>query len=92
MKVKGSYRLEARGFCTQPAHAVRGDGAVLVSTFEFAGLVTYRCAEGRERPDDRPLMVRRGSRGVLAGSWLKAAFAAFTITCAVASRAADADL
>ncbi len=36
-----SYRVEARGFCTQPAHAVRGDGAVLVSTFEFAGLVNY---------------------------------------------------
>lgn len=38
---EGAYRVEARGFCTQPAHAVRGDGAVLVSTFEFAGLVTY---------------------------------------------------
>jgi len=37
----GTYRLEARGFCTQPAHAVRGAGAVLVSTFEFAGLVNY---------------------------------------------------
>lgn len=36
-----AYRVEARGFCTQPAHAVRGDGAVLVSTFEFAGLVNY---------------------------------------------------
>ncbi len=35
------YRLEARGFCTQPAHAVRGDDAVLVSTFEFAGVVNY---------------------------------------------------
>ena len=41
LKAPGSYRLEARGFCTQPAHAVRGDGDVLVSTFEFAGLVTY---------------------------------------------------
>jgi hypothetical protein len=41
LKIPGSYRVEARGFCTQPAHAVRGDGAVLVSTFEFAGLVTY---------------------------------------------------
>ncbi len=40
-----SYRLEARGFCTQPAHAVRGDGAVLVSTFEFAGLVNYDAPE-----------------------------------------------
>ena len=36
-----TYRVEARGFCTQPAHAVRGDGDVLVSTFEFAGPVTY---------------------------------------------------
>jgi hypothetical protein len=36
-----SYRLEARGFCTQPAHAVRGKGDVLVSTFEFAGPVYY---------------------------------------------------
>jgi len=35
------YRVEARGFCTQPAHAVRGDGDVLVSTFEFAGPVDY---------------------------------------------------
>ncbi|MEA3137955.1 MAG: hypothetical protein QOK23_124 [Gammaproteobacteria bacterium] len=41
----GSYRLEARGFCTQPAHAVRGKGDVLVSTFEFAGPVTYYAAE-----------------------------------------------
>ncbi len=41
LKVAGSYRVEARGFCTQPAHAVRGDGAVLVSTFDFAGLVNY---------------------------------------------------
>ncbi len=37
----GTYRIEARGFCTQPAHAVRGDGEVLVSTFEFAGPVTF---------------------------------------------------
>jgi hypothetical protein len=38
------YRVEARGFCTQPAHAVRGDGEVLVSTFEFAGPVNYETA------------------------------------------------
>lgn len=41
LAVKGSYRIEARGFCTQPAHAVRGDGDLLVNTFEFAGLVRY---------------------------------------------------
>jgi hypothetical protein len=41
LPAKGSYRIEARGFCTQPAHAVRGEGDLLVSTFEFAGPVTY---------------------------------------------------
>lgn len=41
LKVRYAYRVEARGFCTQPAHAVRGTDAVLVSTFEFAGLVAY---------------------------------------------------
>jgi hypothetical protein len=41
LPVEGTYRVEARGFCTQPAHAVRGAGDVLVSTFEFAGPVTY---------------------------------------------------
>ena len=41
LKTPNAYRVEARGFCTQPAHAVRGNGAVLVSTFEFAGPVIY---------------------------------------------------
>ena len=45
LQTAGSYRVEARGFCTQPAHAVRGNGAVLVSTFEFAGLVNYETAD-----------------------------------------------
>jgi hypothetical protein len=45
LKEAGSYRIEARGFCTQPAHAVRGKGDVLVSTFEFAGPVTYLAPE-----------------------------------------------
>jgi len=35
------YRVEARGFCTQPAHAVRGEGTVIVSRFDFAGIVNY---------------------------------------------------
>jgi hypothetical protein len=45
LKITGAYRVEARGFCTQPAHAVRGDGDILVSTFEFAGIVTYDSPE-----------------------------------------------
>jgi hypothetical protein len=43
----GTYRIEARGFCTQPAHAVRGSGDVLISTFEFAGPVMYT-ADGEQ--------------------------------------------
>ena len=33
---------------TQPAHALRGKDALLVSTFEFAGLVVYDSA--RDEP------------------------------------------
>jgi hypothetical protein len=36
-----TYRLEARGFCVQPAHAVHGEGEVLVNRFDFAGIVNY---------------------------------------------------
>ena len=39
---EGFFRVEARGFCTSPAHAVHGDGDVLVSTFEFAGVVNFQ--------------------------------------------------
>lgn len=35
------YRIEARGFCTQPARAVMGKGSVLLSTFDFAGQVSF---------------------------------------------------
>jgi hypothetical protein len=41
LPLAGTYRIEVRGFCTQPAHAVHGSGDVLVSTFEFAGPVVY---------------------------------------------------
>ncbi|RPI14791.1 MAG: hypothetical protein EHM60_05925 [Lysobacterales bacterium] len=33
------YRLEGRGYCTQPARAVGGDGAVLVSRFDVIATV-----------------------------------------------------
>ena len=36
-----SYRVDAKGFCTVPARAVDGDGAVLLTRFDFAGLVTF---------------------------------------------------
>ena len=36
------YRLTGRGYCTQPARAVVGDGAVLVSRFDVMATVDYR--------------------------------------------------
>jgi len=39
------WRLEVRGFCTQPAHAVRGNGEILVSRFDFAGSVDFAAGE-----------------------------------------------
>jgi hypothetical protein len=33
------YRLEGRGYCTQPARALAGDGAVLVSRFDVVAIV-----------------------------------------------------
>jgi hypothetical protein len=41
-----SFRVSARGFCTAPARAVDGDGAVLLTRFDFAGIVTWREDEG----------------------------------------------
>jgi hypothetical protein len=41
-----SYRVSARGFCTAPARALDGDGAVLLTRFDFAGLVTWREDDG----------------------------------------------
>jgi hypothetical protein len=37
-----AYRLTGRGYCTQPARAVGGDGAVLVSRFDVMAIVDYR--------------------------------------------------
>ena len=45
LEAPATYRLEARGFCTQPARAVRGSGAVLVNRFDFAGTVSYPRAD-----------------------------------------------
>lgn len=45
-----SYRLIARGACTEPARAVRGKGAVMLSRFDFAGRVDFE--EADEPKDD----------------------------------------
>ena len=35
-----SYRISAKGFCIVPARALDGDGAVLLTRFDFAGYLT----------------------------------------------------
>ena len=40
-----SYRVTARGFCTEPARAVRGKGAVLLSRFDYSGRVDFETEE-----------------------------------------------
>lgn len=36
-----SYRIVARGFCTHPARAVRGEGVILLSRFDYVGRVDF---------------------------------------------------
>lgn len=36
-----AYRVTGRGFCTQPARALNGDGSILVTRFDFAGRVDF---------------------------------------------------
>lgn len=36
----GTFRVSARGFCVAPARAVDGEGAVLLTRFDFAGRVS----------------------------------------------------
>jgi hypothetical protein len=44
-----SYQVTARGFCTEPARAVRGKGAVLLSRFDYSGRVDF---ESQDKQSD----------------------------------------
>jgi hypothetical protein len=39
---RGVFRLTGRGYCTQPARAVAGDGSVLVSRFDVLAVVNFQ--------------------------------------------------
>jgi hypothetical protein len=41
-----SFRVTASGFCIAPARAVDGDGSVLPTRFDFAGILTIREQDG----------------------------------------------
>jgi hypothetical protein len=47
-----SYQVTARGFCTEPARAVRGKGAVLLSRFDYSGRVDF---ESQDTQSDETL-------------------------------------
>jgi hypothetical protein len=47
-----TFQVSARGFCTVPARAVDGDGSVLLTRFDFAGLVTFPADDG---PASKPV-------------------------------------
>jgi hypothetical protein len=49
-----SYRVSARGFCTAPARAIDGEGAVLLTRFDFAGIVTFGDDPGPPGATDSP--------------------------------------
>jgi hypothetical protein len=41
-----SYRVVARGFCTEPANTLNEKERIVVSSFDFAGRVTYAPTSG----------------------------------------------
>jgi hypothetical protein len=50
-----SYRIVARGYCTEPARSVRGKGSILVSRFDYAGRVDF----GTEDEDTDTVIARK---------------------------------
>lgn len=49
-----SFRVTARGFCTEPARALDGGGAILLTRFDFAGIVTISDDEAAGNPERQP--------------------------------------
>lgn len=48
-----AYRVIARGFCTQPARALNGDGLILVTRFDFAGRADFESEDAEPAQDAR---------------------------------------
>lgn len=54
-----SYRITARGFCTDPARAVRGDGVILLSRFDYVGRVDFDSEDSDEDVAGGPMTAQR---------------------------------
>ncbi|MET0986882.1 MAG: hypothetical protein ABW034_15915 [Steroidobacteraceae bacterium] len=48
------YRVVVRGFCSEPARAVNGEGAVLLSRFDFASELHFGEDDESEKPAPAP--------------------------------------
>lgn len=48
-----SYRIVARGFCTHPARAVRGEGVILLSRFDYVGRVDFDSTDTEEHDPEQ---------------------------------------
>jgi hypothetical protein len=44
------YRIEVRGFCSEPARAVTGPGSLLISRFDFAGRIDFSAQDAEQEP------------------------------------------
>jgi hypothetical protein len=51
-----SYIVIARGFCTEPARAIRGKGSVLISRFDYAGRVDF---DSEDKTAEEPQVAKR---------------------------------
>lgn len=58
---KRRYRVIARGFCTEPARAINGTGAVLLSRFDFASELHFGEDEESEAPPAAPTSALSGA-------------------------------
>lgn len=57
-----SYRITARGFCTHPARAVRGDGVILLSRFDFVGRIDFDAEDKDETLEGGAITAERGTK------------------------------
>jgi len=61
-----SFRVNARGFCTAPARAMDGSGAVFVTRFDFAGLVSLGDGGAPAKADLFPALERTELQAITA--------------------------
>ena len=49
-----SYAITVRGFCTQPARAVKGDGLLFISRFDFYGRADFASTDTTDSTPSSP--------------------------------------